>query len=166
MGGSVLSKSFFHVGVVVPRLEEALEHLTATLGLAWAPTTETEVAVAEAATGVERFVPLRFAYSVEPPYLEVIEEAPGSVWVLNPHSNLHHLGFWADGLVAERDRLVASACALEISGFTGELRQPGQYSYHADPLAIRIELVDASLRPMMEAAFAAARPLAPPGSGG
>jgi len=36
----VLSNSFFHVGIVVPRLEEALEHLSAALGLIWAPINE------------------------------------------------------------------------------------------------------------------------------
>jgi hypothetical protein len=149
----VLSTSFFHVGIVVPRLEEALDHLGATLGLRWAPTTETDVPVASADGA--RLVPLRMVYSVEPPYVEVIEEVQGTVWVVNPYSNLHHIGFWADSLEGERDRLVASACPLEISGFAGEPRRTAQYTYHVDPLGVRIELVDAALRPMMEEAFRA-----------
>ncbi|MFI5040537.1 MAG: VOC family protein, partial [Acidimicrobiales bacterium] len=154
---AVLSKTFFHVAVVVPRLDEALEHLSGVLGAQWGPTTEIGVAVAGPDGGGGRHVPLRFAYSVEPPYFEVIEEAPGSVWVCNPNSNLHHVGYWAEGLIAERDRLVASACPIEIAGFAGEPPEPAMYTYHADPLGIRVELVDAALRPMMEAALAEGR---------
>jgi len=147
----VLSSSFFHVGMVVPRLEEALDHLGATLGLVWTPVVETDVPVGNSA------VPLRFVYSAEPPHLEVIEEAPGSVWVCNPHSNLHHIGFWADGLEGERDRLVASGCPLEIAGIAPEPDRTALYTYHADPLQLRVELVNAALRPLMEEGFAAAR---------
>jgi len=146
----VLSPSHFHVGIVVPDLEPALEHLTSVLGARWAPTTETDVPVAEP-DGTRRLVPLRFAYSCDAPYLEVIEEAPGSVWVCNPHSNLHHIGLWADGLEGERSRLVGGDCPVEIAGFVDETSNPAMYTYHADPLGIRIELVDAVLRPMIEA---------------
>jgi hypothetical protein len=146
----VLAPSHFHVGIVVPRLEPALEHLTSILGARWAPTTETDVPVAEP-DGSRRVVPLRFAYSCDAPYLEVIEEAPGSVWVCNPHSNLHHIGVWADGLEAGRSRLVGGKCPVEIAGFADETGNPAMYTYHADPLGIRIELVDAALRPMIEA---------------
>ena len=149
----MLSASHFHVGIVVPRLEPALEHLTAVTGARWGPTTETAVPVAEP-DGTRRAVPLRFAYSRDAPYLEVIEEAPGSVWVCNPHSNLHHIGLWADGLAGERSRLVGAGCPVEIAGFVDGTGDPAMYTYHADPLGIRIELVDAALRPMIEASLA------------
>ena len=147
----MLSTSFFHVAMVVPRLEEALDHLSATLGLVWTPVIETDVPVGD------RLIPLRCVYSGEPPHLEVIEEAPGSVWVCNPYSNLHHVGFWADGLEGERDRLVASGCPVEIAGVGPEPDRTAVYTYHADPLGVRVELINAALRPLMEEAFAAAR---------
>jgi hypothetical protein len=153
----VLSNSFFHVGVIVPRLEAGLDHLSTILGLSWMPITETQVPVSVAETGVDHEVALRFAYSVEDPHLEVIEEVPGSVWVCNPGSNLHHIGFWADGLPAESSRLHSSTCPIEISGFTGSSDRPALYTYHADSLGIRVELVDNGLRAIMEAGFAEAR---------
>jgi len=148
----VLSPSLFHVGIVVPRLEPALEHLTATLGSRWAPTTETDVPVAEP-DGTRRLVPLRFAYSKDAPYLEVIEEVPGSVWVCNPHSNLHHIGVWADGLPGTAAGVVGAGCPVEIAGFADESGDPAMFTYHFDPLGIRIELVDTMLRPMIEASL-------------
>ena len=146
----MLDKSFFHVGIVVPRLEEALEHLSATLGLRWGPVTASDVTI-EDGDGRRTTVPLRLVYSVEPPYIEVIEEAPGTVWECNPYSNLHHIGFWADGLQASHDHLVASACPREVAGAGG--RAPEVFSFHRDPLGVRVELLDAATRPMMEAAL-------------
>jgi hypothetical protein len=165
----VLSSSFFHVGIVVPRLEEGLEHLSKVLGLSWMPIIETQVPVSVGDTAVERHVSLRFAYSVEDPHLEIIEEAPGSVWVCNrgstaaspgpftAGSNLHHIGFWADDLPADARRLQSSMCPVEIAGFTDSSTRPALYTYHADPLGVRIELVDGALRAGMEAGFAEAR---------
>jgi len=153
----VLSSSLFHVGVIVPRLEAGLDHFSTVLGLSWMPIIETEVPVSVGDPGADRHVALRFAYSVEDPHLEVIEEAPGSVWVCNDRSNLHHIGFWAADLVAESRRLQASMCPLEIAGFTGPSERPALYTYHADSLGVRIELVDAGLRAGMEAGFAEAR---------
>jgi hypothetical protein len=161
----VLSSSFFHVGIVVPRLEAALEHLTTTLGVSWMPIIETEVPVSIGDTGVDGHVSLRFAYSVEDPHFEVIEEAPGSVWVCNSGSpgvfttgsNLHHIGFWADDLPTDSRRLQASMCPVEIAGFTDSSARPALYTYHADLLGVRIELVDGALRAGMEAGFAEAR---------
>jgi hypothetical protein len=155
----VLDKSFFHVGIVVPQLEEALEHLAATLGLRWTGVAELDFGF-ESADGRRTTMPLRMVYSVEPPYIEVIEEVPGTPWVCNPYSNLHHIGFWADGLEGCHDHLVASACPLEAAGYAGDV-VPAGFSYHRAPTGVRVELVDAGLRPTMEAAIAAGAPLGP-----
>jgi catechol 2,3-dioxygenase-like lactoylglutathione lyase family enzyme len=149
----MLDKSFFHVGIVVPRLEEALEHLTKALGVRWCAVTEVEMAVEDGA-GRPATVPLRMVYSAEPPYVEVIQEVAGTPWVCNPHSNLHHIGFWAEGLQATHDHLVASACPLEVAG-AGDGRGPQSFTYHRDPLGVRVELVDAAMRPVIEASIEA-----------
>ncbi|HVM67574.1 MAG TPA: VOC family protein [Acidimicrobiales bacterium] len=153
----MLDKSFFHVGIVVPRLEEALDHLGATLGLRWGAVTETELPF-EGADGTRAAVPLRMVYSVEAPYVEVIEEVRGSPWECNPCSNLHHIGFWADGLAACHDHLLGSACPLEAAGYAGDV-VPAMFAYHRDPLGVRVELVDAAARPSIEAALAGGRAL-------
>jgi len=150
----VLSASYFHVGVVVPALEDALDRLSSVIGARWGPVTESDL-VAQDARGRRATVPLRLVYSTTAPYLELIEEAPGTVWVCNPYSNLHHIGFWADGLPAAHDHLVASACPLELAGVGGAEADaaaavPAMFTFHRDPLGVRFELLDAAVRPMME----------------
>jgi Glyoxalase/Bleomycin resistance protein/Dioxygenase superfamily len=161
----VLDKSYFHVGIVVPRLEEALEHLSSSLGARWGGVTSSDVVVQDA-RGRRATVPLRLVYSVEPPYIEVIEEAPGTVWECNPYSNLHHIGFWAEGLAPSHDELVASACPLELAGVGGEQGDagaavPAMFTFHKGALGVRIELLDAAIRPMMEEALIAGTALGP-----
>ena len=94
-------------------------------------------------------MPTTLCYSTAPPYLEIIEETPGTVWVCNEHSNLHHIGFWTDALEADSGTLVAARCPLELCGRDGG-QVPVSFTYNRDPLGVRIELVDAALRPAME----------------
>jgi hypothetical protein len=53
--------SFFHVGMIVPRLEPALEELGELLGLAWRPVIDVEVPVYEPGGDADCRLRLRFA---------------------------------------------------------------------------------------------------------
>src|SRR4051794_2242497 len=139
---------FFHVGIVVPDLEGAQAYYTELLGLAWGPVFENDVEV-RLGDGREHVFPNKIVYSSGPPHLELIEEAPGSPWVCNEHSNLHHIGIFTDDLGAEADRFVGSACPLEMLGGHGD-GPPSTFTYHRDPWGVRIELVDGTMRPTME----------------
>ena len=87
-------------------------------------------------------------YSVDGPHLELIEEVPGSIWVVNEHSNLHHIGFWSDDLVAEGSELAQAGCPLQLCGRSGD-DAPVSFGYHRNDLGVRIELVDSTLREAM-----------------
>ncbi len=46
------------------------------------------------------------AYSKQgPPYLELLEQMPGTIWA---ETGLHHLGVWADDVLADAEQLVAT----------------------------------------------------------
>jgi catechol 2,3-dioxygenase-like lactoylglutathione lyase family enzyme len=138
----------YHVGIVVPDLESARERFSALLGLGWGPVVEGLVEVRDAG-GNDLVVPNRICYSTEPPYLELIEETPGTIWVCNEYSNLHHIGFFSDSLVADSVDLASVRCPLELQGRDGT-HAPVNWTYHRDPLGVRIEQVDVAIRPMME----------------
>ena len=141
--------SLYHVGIVVPDLEAAQARFSDLLGVVWGPVMDIEAVEFRDADGNDLSLPNKLCYSTGPPYLELVEEVPGTVWVCNEHSNLHHLGYWTDALAEESARFTESVCPLQICGRTGA-KAPEQFSYHQDPLGVRIELVDVALRPVME----------------
>ena len=143
------TSELFHVGIVVPDLEAALAHFTDLLGIGWGPVVAIDAHDVRDADGNDLSLPTTLCYSTSPPYLELIQETPGTVWVCNEHSNLHHIGFWTDALDADSDHLVAARCPLELCGREGG-RVPVSFTYNRDPLGVRIELIDAAMRPTME----------------
>jgi catechol 2,3-dioxygenase-like lactoylglutathione lyase family enzyme len=138
----------FHVGIVVPDLDAARARFTELLETQWGPIIEGDIDIRDGA-GNDLVVPNRICYSTQPPYLELITEVPGTPWVCNEHSNLHHIGVWTDTLPAETERYSELRCPLQLCGrdADGALQQ---FAYHRDPLGVRIELVDASMKSMME----------------
>ena len=108
----------YHVGIVVPDVEAAQAHLTDLLGLTWGPVLETEALDVRAfddggGEGRDLVVPNKLSYSTEPPYIELVQEIPGTVWECNEHSNLHHVGVWTDSLPA--DSRPTPSCAARCS---------------------------------------------------
>ena len=139
----------YHVGIVVPDVEAAKAHFTDLLGITWGPVVETEAFPVREGDGTERIVPNTLCYSTEPPYLELVQEVPGTVWECNEHSNLHHIGVWVDALPADSATYTELRCPLQLCGRDDDGALV-QFAYHRDPLGVRIELVDIAMKPMME----------------
>jgi glyoxalase/bleomycin resistance protein/dioxygenase superfamily protein len=144
-----IAGELYHVGIVVPDVESAMAHFTDLVGVEWGPVVATDAFDVRTADGRDLTLPNKLCYSTAPPYLELVEELPGSVWVCNEHSNLHHIGYWTDGLPADSGAFAATQCPLEICG-RDHAQVPVNFAYHRDPLGVRFELVDATMKPMME----------------
>jgi catechol 2,3-dioxygenase-like lactoylglutathione lyase family enzyme len=129
---------FFHVGIVVPNLEAARERLTRLLGVQWHPIRENDVPVRHG-DGREQTVHFRVCFSTEAPHFELIEEMPGTVWVCNEHSNIHHIAYYAGSLAGESGRLATAPCPLEVTRVGDQV--PDTFAYHRDPLGVRIEVL-------------------------
>jgi hypothetical protein len=139
----------FHVGIVVQDVQAARARLSELLGVAWGPVIDTAALELRDVEGHDIVMPNRICYSTAPPYLELVQEVPGSPWVCNEHSNLHHIGFFSTAVTADSGGLTRAMCPLEIAGRAGDLA-PAGFAYHRDPLGVRIELVDAAMRQLME----------------
>ena len=144
----------YHVGIVVPDVEVAQAHLTDLLGIKWGPVVETEALDVRAfdeggGDGHDLVVPNKLSYSTEPPYIELVQEIPGTVWECNEHSNLHHIGVWTDALPADSAHYSELRCPLQLCGRDADGALV-QFAYHRDPLGVRIELVDLAMKPIME----------------
>lgn len=132
----------YHVGLVVPDVDEATSRLTAVSGYTWTKPVEAELSVTT--RDGDHAMPFRFVYSIEAPHLEVIQEVPGTLWTADPGRAAHHLGYWTDDLTA-------SCKALQAAGYRLEARPTGEvlssFAYLVDDAGIRIELVDRTLFP-------------------
>jgi len=147
------SPPLYHVGIIVPDITEAQVRLTEMLGVSWGPVIRMESVPYRDASGNDIELPTAMCYSTGEPCLELVEEVPGTVWVRNEHSNLHHIGFWSDALGPHSERLTEIGCPLQLSGRAGDAA-PATFAYHReDELGVRIELVDASMRDAMSALF-------------
>ena len=142
----------YHVGIVVKDLEAAQAELTEQLGVTWGPTLRLDAVEYRTADGEDIALPTAMCYSVEAPHLELIQEQPGSVWVCNEHSNLHHLGFWSDDLPGDSARLASSGCPLELAGRAGA-ETPVTFTYQRGDLGVRVEVVDAGMRQALAGLF-------------
>ena len=131
----------FHVGIVVPDIEAATRRFTELLGTEWGPVVEMPNTF-RWANGDDVTLPnFKMCYSRSGPHLELIEEEPGSPWVCNEHSNLHHIGFYSDTVVPSSEKLTSLRCPLEITGHDPE-SDANIWWYHRDPLGVRIEFID------------------------
>jgi len=137
----------YHVGIVVPDLVEARERLTELVGCAWGPTMAPTLEWRDG-DGAIRATDLRMCFSDGPPYIELIEERPGTIWECNEHSNLHHIGFWSGAIAAESQRFTDARCPLQ--GTMADGSGAAGFAYHRDPLGFRLELIDETSRAGME----------------
>ncbi len=142
----------YHVGIVVPDIAVAQAELTEQLGVAWGPVLQLEGVDYRDGSGHDIVLPTTMCYSVREPHLELILEVPGSLWVCNEFSNLHHIGFWSDDLASDGGQLTGSGCPMELCGRAGD-QAPVSFSYHRNGLGVRIEIVDGNLRETMASLF-------------
>lgn len=144
--------SYYHVGIVVPDLVAAQLELSAQLGVGWGPILHLDASDYRDGSGHDIALPTTMCYSVDEPHLELIEEVPGSVWICNEHSNLHHIGYWSDNFVADSANLVGLGCPMQLCGRAGDVA-PATFAYHRGESGVRIEIVDAAMRQAMEFLF-------------
>jgi Glyoxalase/Bleomycin resistance protein/Dioxygenase superfamily len=116
---------YFHVGLVVSNLERAMDELGPALGTTWTHVSERAIGEWE----------VRVAFAVDgPPFLELIEGSPGSPWDPSRHAGLHHLAWWSEDRVAERERLgiagfrheVGGTCVAPVSGLRIQLKDTAE----------------------------------------
>jgi catechol 2,3-dioxygenase-like lactoylglutathione lyase family enzyme len=141
-GSPLTPADCYHVGIVVPDIQAAVERLTAAAGYSWTKPIEATMPITTADGDYE--VPFKFVYSIEAPHLEIVQEVPGTVWTAGPGGAAHHLGYWADDIAATVE-------ALEAAGYRLEARPTGPelstFAYLIDSTGVRIEIVDRAMFP-------------------
>jgi catechol 2,3-dioxygenase-like lactoylglutathione lyase family enzyme len=143
----------YHVDIIVTDIDAASARLSDMLGLTWGPVMALDAVDYRDGSGSDLVLPTTMRYSSGDPCLELILEVPGTIWVRNDSSNLHHVGFWVDGLDDRSAALSGSGCPLQLCGRSGD-QVPVSFAYHRDEeLGFRVELVDSSMRDAMAFLF-------------
>jgi hypothetical protein len=117
---------YFQVGFVVPDLEPAMKEFGAGLGVEMIGPQERDLGDAV----------LRIAFArTLPPYVELIQGPPGSLWDATAGARIHHLGYWSEDMDADSARLEAAGLERELDlGFA-------RYHGPAPATGARIELI-------------------------
>jgi catechol 2,3-dioxygenase-like lactoylglutathione lyase family enzyme len=145
------ASNLFHVGILVPDLDEAVERFAEVLGLSFKEPAVAHVDRFEQGASVEA-LDLRISWSIQgPPYLELLESQDNSGLYGHSHEGLHHVGLWEPDPEALMDRLRNLGLGQEATQYTPDDRILATYTAPAELYGTRLEFIDASRRPGMEA---------------
>lgn len=125
---------FYHVCFAVQDIEQATEELSSVLGVAWSP-------IRQGSLGDWDY---QIVFStVGPPFFEIIQGPPGSPWDTAAGSHFHHLGYWSNDVVVDKQVLVERGAPLDFDSCP----YGRSFTYHHLPsLGGRIELVDVAVQ--------------------
>lgn len=141
-------KSIFKAGLIVPDLESAMFDLGRGLDLQWTPVRTAELTL-RTAQGLET-AQLSFVCATGGgTIVELIQARPEGYYRHHSGAELHHVGMWADDLVATSRELEEQGMVLEAAGVDAH-RSPALFAFHNNPYGLRIELVDIAMRPSFE----------------
>jgi catechol 2,3-dioxygenase-like lactoylglutathione lyase family enzyme len=135
------TSGIYHVGYVVQNLEDAMAQFGEAIGARWVDH-HVHARYLDAGGGIVD-VDLHTSFTLDGPvHIELIEDAPGTIWQLGAGPAIHHIGLWTDDVAAEAERLVASGMPVVAGGLDNDdPAVPGYFSYHDNPQGGKVELV-------------------------
>ncbi|MEV4870753.1 VOC family protein [Streptomyces syringium] len=127
----------YHLGVVVTDLDRAMAELTDLLGVRWLSPVRSGNQITDGRPTGDG--PMMTFSAQGPPYLELLELVPGSIWST---PGMHHVGYWAADAPAESARLAEAGSPLEAAAvvLAGDT-EPGVF-YHRTTDGLLLELVE------------------------
>ncbi|WP_293003145.1 VOC family protein [Mycobacterium sp.] len=148
-------KDYYHTGIVVADLDVAMQRLSAVAGYTWiTPVTYT---LPFRTMNGTRELTSTFAYSLQAPHLELIQQVPESPWTAAAGNSVHHLGYFVDDLAETARELEANGFAFEATADTSP-PDLALFAYYIDAFGTRIEIVDRKLFPDFSAFLKSATP--------
>ena len=139
---------YFHIGILVPDLDEAIERFSDVLGVTFADRVYQDSTTFDDG-GVTRDLRLHLTYSIDgPPYYELLEAQDiDGLYSIKHGEGLHHVGIWEADPIAKREELYAKGMEHEATIY----RPDGSIIvtfFDPGPLGgVRVELANLDLRP-------------------
>jgi hypothetical protein len=126
---------YFHVALVVEDLAASMGELTAALGVRWDEPHDSRYGEWS----------IRVVYSLDPPFIELVQGEPGSPWDTSAGPRLDHIGYFSDDVLADSARLEAAEVPIDFD--PAPYGRGGAFAYHRAPSSgLRIELVTSAGR--------------------
>ena len=138
-------EGLFHIGVIVPDMSKGLEDIARRFGASFPDPRDAQVSIRY--RGEVQSVPVKFAYSQQgPPYIEVIQAVPGTVWEATSGSRIHHLGVFCNNVEDEIGRLEAEGYTYEGASLGADGVSLAGAQYINNDSGIRLELLAGEMR--------------------
>jgi catechol 2,3-dioxygenase-like lactoylglutathione lyase family enzyme len=144
------TEDLYHTGIVVDDLDATSTWFTQIAGHRWTEAVSADVDV-ETPAG-HATIPMRIAYSLEEPRLELIQTAPGTLWV-PADSGVHHIAYWSDDVDSDVATLQANGAEVEVWAPLPD--GSWLWAYCRGPGGPRIELVNKVMQPVISQWWAA-----------
>jgi hypothetical protein len=130
----------YHVSLIVPDLDEAMETIGRDLRLSWRPIQSSPKKWIDDA-GESHECIVRLTASVEgPPAIELLERTEGD-WRAGDPGPMHHLGLWVTDLPGEAAKLQERGWQLRDT-YPGPTGEPTNMAYLRSSYGVLVELVD------------------------
>ncbi len=137
-------EGLFHIGVIVADMNRGMADIARRFGVEFPDPREANVRVRY--RGVESQVAVKFAYSMQgPPYIELIEGVPGTVWEASTGSRIHHLGVFCNNIEDEIAKLESEGYTYEAASLGADGSMQGAQYINNDSL-VRLELIRGETR--------------------
>src|SRR2546423_1477332 len=128
--------SHFHIGAIVPNLEEAMADFSRVLGLTFTTPVRVHVPVLEDPEPHEQVVHVTFAKD-GPPYYELIEASGDGIFSMKNTGQILYLGLWEPDMAGRLKALEAEGIGLDAVARVAPGATPDWIITKPDVLGIR-----------------------------
>lgn len=140
----------FHVGYVVPDMDEAMEEFGSLFNLTWTAPVWRTAHVVDAEHGqMDMTVGVVFSMT-GPPHIELVSGPAGTVWEAGERPAIHHVGIWAEDLAKDSAELERRGFPIVAHGVDDDGRL-ARFTYHHNPYGPLFELNAPETRGSIEA---------------
>ena len=142
---------YFHIGILVPDLDEAIERFSDVLGVTFADRVYQDSQYFDDG-GVIKDLRLHLSFSTDgPPYYELLEAQGDGLYSLKHGIGLHHVGVWEADCKAKRKEFETKGMNHEATIYRPDGSVIVSF-FEPGPLGgVRVELADLDLREQHEA---------------
>ena|SRR5690242_11714440 len=148
----MLDHAYYHIGILVHNLQEAIEHYSDLLDIRFAEPAQATVFIENPQTGQTESVNLLAVYSrTRAPYLELLQTTGNGIFSEKNAGGILYFGMWESDIDERIKRLEEQGIGIDAL-----LRGAPDKSVYAiitapDKMGVRMEYVKELLRPVTEA---------------